>query len=232
MSNKEKPEVKVQHVGSIDRLIQEHPAYGMVTITHPQGGDMEMFGSDTTHNQRVCLRISQGYQDVTSGIPTYYEKSRQRIVEVEMTAYQWASLVACHSGQGVPVTLRHVKGEDPIPRIVGQKTTSELSAVDIKKDLQKMLKEYEDGLSDLESMITSGKVSKAGLKTAYSKLTELHRKLPETTDFAVRMFQENTEVIKAQAQAEFEASVNRVILNKGMEGLGISPIVLENKENE
>lgn len=225
-----KPEVKVQKSGSMERLVQEHPAYGMVTVTHPQGGDMEMFGSDTTHNQRICLRISQGYQDITSGIPSYYEKSRSRIVEVEMTAYQWAGLVASHSGNGVPVTIRHIQGEDPIPRIRGQKTTSELSKVDLKKDIQSMLKSYEEGLNQLEEMIVNGKMSKATLKSALYKLTEVHRKLPETTDFAVRMFEENTEVIKAQAQAEFEASVHRVIVNTGMDSLGIKPKMLDNKE--
>lgn len=215
------------------RAIQEHPAYGMISITHPSGGNMEMFGSDIKHNDRVGLRIDVGYEETAYGIPEYRTAARKsRIVEVEMTAFQWAALVACHSGKGVPCTLRHVKGEPLIPLIENQNTSEEMANIDIEASLRDLVKDFNVGLQDLRDLAAKGKANKGELTNLLGKLSRLHSRLPDTTAHALTTFKENSEIIVAKAQAEVESTINTLIVRTGIKALGGNTDMLEGPKDD
>lgn len=202
------------------RAIQEHPSYAIASITHPSGGRMEMFGSDIPHDQRVGLRIDLAYEETAYGVPEYRTQPRSRVLEIEMTSFQWAGLVASHSGRGVPCTLRYLKGEPTIPLIQGQTSSEEMAKHDVRSSLEDLVKDFKLGLAELGALQSKGKANKGELTAVYSKLARLSGRLPETTAFALTTFEENAEVIVAKAQAEVEATINNMIVRTGIKALG------------
>lgn len=232
---KERPTVRMEGMGSgNDRVIQEHPAYGRITLTHPSGGNTEMFGSDIVHNDRIALRIDLGYEETAYGIPNYRSQPQSRggrVVELEMTAYQWAGLVASHSGNGVPCTLRYITphGKGSLPLIDGQNTSTEQANREIEASLKIMMKRHAEGLEALSALIAKGKANKGELQAAMEKFQTIHAKLPEVTAYALQTFTEHSETVMARANAEIEASLNSLITRTGIKALGMKPLELEDK---
>lgn len=232
---KQRPTIREEAFGSgNDRIIQEHPAYGRITLTHPSGGNTEMFGSDIVHNERIALRIDLGYEETAYGIPNYRSQPQSRggrVVELEMTAYQWAGLVASHSGNGVPCTLRYITphGTGALPLIDGQNTSTQQANREIEGSLKAMMKRHEEGLLALSALIAKGKATKKELQAAMEKFQNIHNKLPEVTAFAMNTFTEHSETVMARANAEVEASLNSLIQRTGIKALGMKPLELEDK---
>lgn len=232
---KQRPTIRDEAFGSgNDRIIQEHPAYGRITLTHPSGGNTEMFGSDIIHNERIALRIDLGYEETAYGIPHYRSQPQSRggrVVELEMTAYQWAGLVASHSGNGVPCTLRYITphGTGSLPLIDGQNTSTQQANREIEGSLKAMMKRHEEGLLALSALIAKGKATKKELQAAMEKFQNIHNKLPEVTAFAMNTFTEHSETVMARANAEVEASLNSLIQRTGIKALGMKPLELEDK---
>lgn len=235
---KERPTVRTDLAGSgMDRVIQEHPAYGRITLTHPSGGNTEMFGSDIIHNERIALRIDLAYEETAYGIPNYRSQPQSRggrVLELELTAYQWAGLVSSHSGNGVPCTLRYITphGQGNLPLIDGQNTSTEQANREIETSLKVMMKRHAEGLEALSELIAKGKANKGELQAAMEKFQNIHSKLPEVTAFALQTFTEHSETVMARANAEIEASLNSLIQRTGMKALGMKPLALEDKSDE
>lgn len=218
-----------------ERIIQEHPAYGRISLSHPTGGNVEMFGSDISHNERIALRIDLAYEETAYGIPNYRSHPQGqggRVLELEMTAYQWANLVASHSGNGVPCTLRHVTphGTGTIPLIREQNTNEVQANREIEALLRSMMDRHAEGVEALRTLAAKGKANKKELTEALALVQNVHNKLPEVTAFALETFKENSEVIVAKANAEVEASINNLVTRTGLKTLGMTPLSLENKD--
>jgi len=216
------------------RMIQEHPSYGRVTITHPSGGNVEMFGSDIVHNERVALRIDYAYEEVSNGIPEYRSLGSSRggrVVEIEMTAFQWAGLVASHSGNGVPCTLRYVtpNGSGNLPLIESQNTSEEQATREVKANLEEMMERHNEGLEVLRELVGKGKATKKELQAALEKFNYIHAKLPDVTSYALHTFTEHAENVVAKANAEVEANINSIIQRTGIKALGMRQDALEDK---
>jgi hypothetical protein len=235
---KERPTIRSEMTGSgCDRVIQEHPAYGRITLTHPSGGNTEMFGSDIVHNERIALRIDLAYEETAYGIPNYRSQPQSRggrVLELELTAYQWAGLVASHSGNGVPCTLRYITphGKGNLPLIDGQNTSTEQANREVEASLKVMMKRHAEGLEVLSALIAKGKANKGELQAAMEKFQNIHAKLPEVTAYALHTFTEHSETVMARANAEIEASINSLIQRTGMKALGMKPLALEDKSDE
>ncbi len=239
---REKPTVRSEGASSgNERILQEHPSYGRISLTHPSGGNVEMFGSDIVHNERISLRIDLAYEETAYGVPTYRSHAGNkggRVLELEMTAYQWAGLVASHSGNGVPCTLRYITphGNGPLPLIEGQNSNEEQASIEIRTLLQQMMDNHNQGVEVLKGLYAKGKATKKELGEALALVQNIHNKLPDVTSFALETFQENSEVIVAKGQAEIEASIQQLIVKTGMKALGISSqgssmLALEDNEN-
>lgn len=232
---RERPTLRYEGFGTgNDRVIQEHPSYGRITLTHPSGGNTEMFGSDIVHNDRIALRIDFAYEETAYGIPHYRSQPQSRggrVVELELTAYQWAGLVASHSGNGVPCTLRYVthQGAGSLPLIEGQNSNEEMANKEIEATLKSLMKFHQEGVDALRALVAKGKANKGELQDALSKVSIIHGKLPEVTAFALETFKENSETIVAKAQAEVEATIQGIVVRTGMKTLGIDTLSLEDK---
>lgn len=229
----QRPTVRCEGFGTgNDRVIQEHPAYGLISVTHPSGGNVEMFGSDLAHDQRVAIRIDLGYEETAYGVPNYRSQSRSRVVELELTAYQWSGLVASHSGNGVPCTLRYItpKGTGALPLIAGQNSNEAQANKEVELSLRTMMKNHLEGVEALQALVAKGKANKGELQDALNKVARIHAKLPEVTAFALETFKENSETIVAKAQAEVEATIQGLVVRTGMKALGMQPLALEDKD--
>lgn len=233
MVEKVKPEITETLFGGDIQLTQNHPAYGIIAVSHPQGGGTELFGSNLRHNNRVCLTISLGEQNTLHGHTEQRAKSRGTILELEMTEYQWAQFVSSHSGRGTPVTLRYLRGQGALPRIAEQDSTFEVEHQELRTTLKKMINSSNEGLEELGALLAKGKANKGELSQVYAKLTEFNRKLPDVVSFASEMFEENAEKIVAKSKVEIEAALNAIVVQTGMEALGLKQQLLPpTEENE
>lgn len=233
---KERPTIRSEMTGSgCDRIIQERPATWSNHTDPPVRCNTEMFGSDIIHNERIALRIDLAYEETAYGIPNYRSQPQSRggrVLELELTAYQWAGLVASHSGNGVPCTLRYITphGQGNLPLIDGQNTSTEQANREIEASLKIMMKRHAEGLEALSALIAKGKANKGELQAAMEKFQTIHAKLPEVTAYALHTFTEHSETVMARANAEIEASLNSLIQRTGIKALGMKPLELEDKE--
>ena len=140
-------------------------------------------------------------------------------------------MVASHSGNGVPCTLRYITphGTGALPLIDGQNTSTEQANREIEGSLKAMMKRHEEGLLALSALIAKGKATKKELQDAMEKFQNIHNKLPEVTAFAMNTFTEHSETVMARANAEVEASLNSLIQRTGIKALGMKPLELEDK---
>ena len=179
-----------------------------------------MFGSEIPHNNRVAIHVELAEQRIDHGDITIAGVAKGRVLSLEMTPYQWASLVASHSGIGVPCTLRYLRGEGHYPTIDGQRSTLELTQTDLEGNLQELIGCYSFGLEELDQLIAKGKANKKELTELAGKLKAFKVRAPDIASFAVKMFQENAETIVAKSQAEVEAHMSNVIREAGLSALG------------
>lgn len=88
---------------------ETHPAYAVIGVTRPTGGDGIFFGCQSRHDHYISLTISHASR--TRGLSHDYIHAEKDIVEVHMSYEQWARVVSGAPGQACPATLRHYRGE-------------------------------------------------------------------------------------------------------------------------
>lgn len=91
----------------------QHPSYGLLSFSRMSGGTTNLFGSSIQHKDTIKLCISEC--DVKRDLSTDWYHDNGRIIEVEMSYSQFAeAITSMNMGNGVPVTIRWVRGEGRI----------------------------------------------------------------------------------------------------------------------
>ena len=92
------------------------PAYGMLSFSRVSGGDPNLFGSSVEHDHKISLVLKRG--EVSRDLNSDWYMGNETLFEVEMSYSQFAELISSMNvGDGVPVTIRHVKGEETPPPV-------------------------------------------------------------------------------------------------------------------
>lgn len=212
-----------------------HPAYGNVRLTHHQGGELKMFGSDLRHNNRVHLEFS--YAEEERHLNKSWITQKGRILEVEMTEAQWAHFVSSvGSGAGTPVTLKTLRDGDlvQLPEIKGQKTEKQKASKEFKDKLDKTIEKGEDALNKLRELHIKGKASKKELAEVLSLMQQSLGRFASDTEFSVEMFEEAMEGLVEKAKIQIESHIMLTAQRIGAEHMGINldNQLLEDKDND
>lgn len=199
-----------------DFSVKTHPSYGMIQIARTQGRCDDLFGTSIEHNSAVRLSIHNAEHKRGLSNDCYHPKSLP-IIEIEMSAIQWAEAITNMNSVGTPVTLRYIKGE----KIVGEKIDNKRSIAD--KEFEKKLKEINDKTTNLLTQaqellnMKSPKVSdkKELLDIIYKVKQELISNLP----FMKEQFTEQMDNTVAEAKCEVESFIAHKINSLGLESL-------------
>lgn len=201
-----------------------HPAYAVMRISNPQGGNVHLFGSDIPHDSRISLQICPAnwkrslYSDWIYGDST-------PIVEVEMTHAQFvAAIQSSGSFTGTPVTLRTAprsrnRDVERVPYIEPLESSHDM----IKSEIEQSVKKAIEKISLISSELTKAIDEKKGIKVLRDLARSLDinvGNLPANMGFSVDMAQEAIDKKKHDAQIEIEAMLELKVRKIGMEAIG------------
>ena len=178
----------------------EHESYGVLQISRTPGTSRPLFGYNIKHQNTIALRISHA-KECRQFQNSHYMNTKQ-IIEVEMSPSQFAeALTSLNVGNGVPVTIRSIKGEDiaDFPETDFKETA--------KKELNKEMNELADKLKTLSEEATAilsrtGNI-KAGekekvLRDIESVIQEVRSNIPFVHDCFQRTIDETINQAKAE----------------------------------
>lgn len=206
MSNLKKPPKPERH---------EHPSYGMISFSriHNSAGarDDPMFGSSLDkHYGAIMMTVRGGAMEHDLHRDRYFG-SGPEYIRLEMTSAQFVeAITAMNQGDGVPCTIRHLRGET-IPRPPVIDTEVERVRAKFEGDLKTMTEVLHERRAEIEKL-----ADKLPAK-AKEKLQQLTSNIP----FVLNQFNEAAERVVTAAKHEIESFAQHRINMAGLEALGV-----------
>lgn len=233
MRKHERPTKNVQQSAS-DKEVFNHPAYGMVGMSHVTGGASHLFGSDIRHGQRIRIRIQRA--ELHRGLSNDWFHGRGLpIVEIELSHTQFAEFITNpNRGDGFPRTLTAVNGE-MMPSIDQIETKQETFRREIRESASEAINLFKKHVAHLGEMIEAGTLTKKELRALHHDLTCHVGNLPSNMAFTVSQAEEALERATTHAKIELEATVNHHINRIGLDAarqIGLTQPHHQSKEIE
>jgi len=186
-------------------------------------GQKKLYMSNLINNNWIALRIYEGRDNTEYGEKKVFAKSGKPLVEVELSAAQFAELLTTMNvGHGVPCTLRYVDGveidqsglqEDERPIDIGKKHFKE-NAKEVSDKLSEMTSRFK---KDLEEM----KIPKKDKARVTDILNTVEREVLANMPFYVSLFEESAKKVVTESKSEIDAFVQGGIVKAGLDALGI-----------
>lgn len=199
--------------------IDKHPSYGMVSLgqTHfgGTGGGTTLFGSGVKHGTAISLKINYAERHRSAYHDSYFSKNR--IIEIYVSASQFTTLLTKMNTTGVPCTLNwtaqdgHI--ESPPEHNVKQEMQTELKA------------KYADLAARVQSLEVVVQTALKGPVKATDKvkiLNSVHKISQDVSGnmaFLQKCHTKTLEGIGSEIIAEAEAQLSGMITAVGLEHL-------------
>lgn len=209
--------------------IDENPAYGMLSFHRVSGGDPNLFGSSVKHNQKIMLTLKEGH--VTREINHDWYGGRNTLFEVEMSYTQFAELIsAMNVGDGVPVTIRFIKGQGHIEGIqTNNKRTQFLHEFKDKNDESSAT--AKELIAKLKNIFSEKRTIKAAEREQIlDMLIRLYNAVNSHNTFMLNEFDEAMEKVTTEAKGEVEAFVQNKMNSIALATLNQNTIDLNTQE--
>lgn len=198
---------------------EEHESFGMIGFVRSQGGGQPLFGSHVPASSYFKLTIRPAVVEHDRNGEDRYYADRQDLIEVEMSALQFAELMTgIGQGYGVPCTITHVLGErlEPSPKV-------ESETIHIQNTFQRKAQGVVDSLRDksakVKEILAKPSLSKADRGAIESVLQSTITEVSQNLPFMVKIFQEATAKTTHTAKAEVEAFIALSLRQLGLNSL-------------
>ena len=198
-----------------------HPAFGMIQVNRIQkGGADRLFGSPLSrHGSTIMIRVMRGRRVHRLSEDNYYASRSDEIVELELSAGQFAELIThMNMGDGVPCTLRHV-GREALPGIPDD-DLSEVERIEagleetVRKATERLREAVADATAILDSKGTLKKAERELLRGALNRaVREATSNIPFVAEQAREAVQRGADAIKREADAFVSAVIHRAGLD-------------------
>lgn len=197
------PEVRENAGINNEHTQYEHPAFGYIRITRPQGGDPNLFMSSVKHDTKVSITIGRATMERAHHHDRHY--ARNELITIEMSTVQFADLMSgMNTHGGVPCTIRRLIGEGGVP------------GIDMEGSVQRYSKEVKETFKDVGAQLSAlaknvrdaleeAKVSKAKQGKIVEPVEKLARDIGANMPFMAEMFQETVEKVVQEAKAVVES---------------------------
>lgn len=213
MRGAEPPSVERVSRPSGDVEIERHPAYGMVAVSHPSGRT-RLFGSKFEHQHSVMVRVSvaEAVRSPHMHTTDYYPK--QRLLEIEMTETQWASLLSRPGSLGQPCTLRFVAGERP-PEIELVESTAD----QLKRETDERMAATVAAVRDVAEALAETDMRQKDRRRLADLMCRLENALTHNVTFTRERIHEEIAEVVEHAKTEVEAHVAEAVRRAGLRQL-------------
>ena len=217
-----------------DQTIHNHPAYGVVRISNPQG-IRTLFGSDTEHGDYIELEIAPAR--LKRGLHTdWIHGDSTPIVNVAMSHAQFVSMIqSSGKGSGTPCTIQYAPKDmnrscSDVPRIEPIQPKTELIKDEIQRGTKRAVELSLKAVNCLERKYAELKAGKAVTKKDLATLEPLIKlaqtqlgNLPSNLRFALTCAEETIDKAVHDAQIEIEASAENKLRQIGLEAINAGP---------
>lgn len=173
-----------------------------------------MFGTEIKTSNPVKIVISNASEERELNHNWFFTK--ERIVELEMTPIQWAEFLTSGNTEGVPCTLKYIRGQGNL---------SEPKVEDVKEifnnEVEQHFDEIKEDFSNLSSKVKalSMKIGKTNTKELEDLLYKLNMNITSNMNYIKKTFKEEMTGIVAKAKAEFNAYTETRIHEIGLKAI-------------
>lgn len=210
------------HIDDHGETVESHESFGVLTIHRTSGSTGKLFGSHL-ENQGHYFTLAVQQADRIHGLSHdwYHPKNQGQIVEIRMTAAQFAeAITSLNMGGGVPCTIHRVLGErmEPVPHHT--ETEAKKIRTSFKNDVKALAQKLHDGAKKVDELLEKKSLTIADKTLIKNVLHKASQDVRENLPFIVESFQESTEKVVTQAKAEVDAFVSFGLQKLGMDALG------------
>ncbi len=232
MSYKEEPIKERRDKGPMGGTWEEHPAFGVVSLSRISGGGGVMFGSVVNHSGYIALRIRRCQRQHDYGQDTLFAK--EHLIEVGMTEAQFAELITTwNQGEGCPCTLKQI-GSETVPNIPAEQEQSQSDRA--KKDFEMTAGEYlgkfREARKQADEILDKKSINKGDRERLRWIMDGMGRLFTDAAPFAVEQFVGLAERQVARAKTEIDAFVTNVIRKTGLEALKGTKLIGDGEEDK
>ncbi len=183
----------------------EHPSYGVATISRQTNSSRRLFGSSDSGPDYINLEISTARLVHYPGALIAQPLSDQRLITVNMSVLQFTELIACHGGTGVPCTITWHKGEliqePPEPT-----TRREIIEKAFEKEMQHLGRDCDALLAQARTLSQKPNVNKGDREALVKFAESLVSRLTAKTPYVISHFTETIELMCAETKINSAAT--------------------------
>lgn len=195
---------------------EKHPSFGMIQFSRYSGAG-NLFGSPLSHHfGTIRVRISDGHRVHDHG--SDYYRADDRIVEVELSAAQFAEAITCMNvGDGVPCTLRWITAigcVDDVP----DNEESEMSRTQeaFKSKLVEVVEAVRMRGRNIAELMKKDRLTKDDRSKVNELVDYVVREVAVNAPWWIEQFQEATDKVSSKAKAEIAAMFEHAIRQAGL----------------
>lgn len=195
-----------------------HDSFGMVQVVRscasPPG--VRLFGSPMRHAHTIRITVAKA--SVTRDLYMDHHHAEEAVVEIEVSANQWAELVSAFGiGGGVPCTIRRVGGNQmpPVPES-GLKQTFE---AEVAEKLAGLSRKASDFRRELAAALSKDRLTKDDKRRLLGLADGMGTEIGSNLPFLQEQFHEAMDKAVTAAKAEVTAHAGEVARAMGLEAL-------------
>lgn len=215
----------------MNKEYEAHDSWGMVGIYHQHHGGRELFGSDVTNHNTICLKIKTAichrdlHRDWTMGDKT--------LIEITLSANQFADLLTnANMGDGVPCTIEYMLGKGMI-EYKPQKPKFEIIKEESDELAEKTVSDLKSGIAMVKELIANKKLSKSAGEELLSKMSGAYSSLVGgSKEFFKKQAKREVDDMVTEAKRQVQSYVDNKIYSTGLKMLQEEfqpPQLIENK---
>lgn len=213
---------------------ETHDSWGMVGICHQHHGGRQLFGSDVTNYNTICLRIKTA--QCSRELGRDWIMGDKTLIEITLSANQFADLLTnANVGDGVPCTIEYVRGEGLIKY---QPQKPKLEIIEEERDAlaEKVLSDINSSIGIVKELIEKKKLSKTmGEELLFNMNGALSSLVGGGKDFYKKQAKQEIENMVTEAKRQVQSYVDNKIYSTGLqmlkEGFG-APQLIESEDTE
>lgn len=154
---------------------EKHESWGVIGLYHQYHSGRELFGSDVTNHNTICLKIKTAQCGRELGRD--WIMGDETLIEVTLSANQFADMLTnTNIGDGVPCTIEYVRGIGGI-QYKPQKPRIEVIEEERDNLAESVLENIQSSITMVEELVKNKKISKSvgndlvlNMNKAYSDL--------------------------------------------------------------
>ena len=213
---------------------EKHDSWGMVGICHQHHGGRQLFGSDVTNYNTICLRIKTA--QCSRELGRDWIMGDKTLIEITLSANQFADLLTnANIGDGVPCTIEYVTGKGMI-KYQPQKPKIEIINEERDNLAEKAVTDIQNSIDMVKGLIEQKKISKtAGEEILFNMQGALSSLVGGGKEFYKKQAKQEVENMVVEAKRQVQSYADNKIYSTGLQFLkeGFKkPNFIEGKQND